>query len=166
MGGGESEASISGTSIGGRAVIASESRLNGPNEAAQAVASISYSTEVVHELQAWHLAREAASRCNRNLLQYAAGLAAVLGISAGGGGMIAVANSLGATRLPVGDGSESLVSMDTLIGWIVVATIVVGLVLLILLILTFRERQASEHQTDDHLKKLIALAPRWFEPKE
>jgi hypothetical protein len=146
-------------------VIASESRQNGPNAAVQAVASV-YPADVVHELQAWRLAREAATRCNRNLLQYAAGLAAVLGISAGGGGMIAVANSLGAARSPAGDAGALGLSMDVVIGWIVFATIFVGLALLILLIVSFKERRAAERKTAEHLEKLIALAPQWFEPRE
>src|SRR5207248_652263 len=48
----------------------------------------------VEALQGWRLAQEAASRSNRNLLQYGAGIAAILGIAAGSGGILAVANSL------------------------------------------------------------------------
>ena len=45
-------------------------------------------------LQGWHKAKEAATRYNRNLLQYGATVAAALGIEAGSGGIIAIANSL------------------------------------------------------------------------
>jgi hypothetical protein len=93
---------------------------NGVAAAARVVDA--YPESLVHELQAWRIAREAASRCNRNLLQYAAGLAAVLGISAGGGGMIAVASAL-ETKLGEGEG---LLQVTALIGPIVAATIVGG----------------------------------------
>jgi len=45
----------------------------------------------VDALQNWHAATDGASRSNRNLLQYAAGIAALLGISAGSGGVFAIA---------------------------------------------------------------------------
>jgi hypothetical protein len=121
-----------------------------------------YPQALVQELQTWRLARESASRCNRNLLQYAAGLAAVLGISAGGGGMIAVASAL-QTKLGEDTG---LLQLDTLVGSMVVATILTGLVLLVLLVGTFRHRQAAERLSDEHLTRLIALAPQWFQPRD
>jgi len=52
------------------------------------------SQEIVQGLRGWTRAKEAASRYNRNLLQFGAGIAAVLGIEAGSGGIFALANSI------------------------------------------------------------------------
>ncbi len=137
-------------------MIASDLRLDGPAKAAQAL-DVAQSAAAVGELQHWRLAREKAARHNRNLLQYGAGLAAVLGISAGGGGMIAVANSLGQANTG---------PLNAIMGSILLASILVGLVLLVLLLGTFRSRQAAERESDEYLGKLIELVPSWFQPKE
>lgn len=59
---------------------------------------------LVSELQGWHRAKDQATRYNRNLLQYAAAIAAVFGIGAGGGGIIAVAGALS----QIDEGSQSV----------------------------------------------------------
>ena len=45
-------------------------------------------------LQGFQLAKARAERCNRNLLQYGAAIATLLGISAGTGSMLALADSM------------------------------------------------------------------------
>lgn len=113
---------------------------------------------VVKELQGWHLAREAAKRHNRNLLQYGAGLTAVLGINVGTGGMLVVAESLARAQ-------EVASQLPWWASGMVTVTTLAGLLLLGLLIRTYVWRQAAERQADTHLEKLIALAPHWFPPR-
>ena len=53
--------------------------------------------ELVQALQGWQIAKERANRANRDLLRFAAGITAVLGILAGSGGIFAVASSAATT---------------------------------------------------------------------
>jgi hypothetical protein len=120
-------------------------------------------TQLSAELRGWHLAKEAASRHNRNLLQYGAGIAAVLGIEAGSGGVFAIANGL----TKVGGASASLPWWT----WVILGgvSIVAGTTFAILvgfLVRAFLLRRAAEQKADDHLAKVIALAPDRFLPRE
>lgn len=123
-------------------------------------------------LQGWHLARQRAKRYNRNLLQYGAGLAAVLGINAGTGGMLKLADSLEIRSARASGDAISeparqvLWDLTSLAGWIVAITAVAAVLLLILLIAAFRERQRAERQADGYVPRLIATAPQWFRPGE
>lgn len=118
---------------------------------------------LVIELQSWHGAREAASRYNRNLLQYAGGIAAVSAIGAGSGGVFAVAGSLAKAN----DKSQSLPAWAALVLIVVAATVVIATVTLTaLLVRAFRMRRAAETTADGHLTELIALRPERFLPRE
>ena len=121
---------------------------------------MSIPNEMVKELQRWHLAREAASRHNRDLLQYGAAFAAVLGIEAGSGGILAVATAL------TSDGD----SLPTEVGAILLAVLAIGVVFAVvsgaLLIGAFRRRRAAERRADNSLENLIGHAPERFLPKE
>ncbi|MFN8523621.1 MAG: hypothetical protein U0821_11040 [Chloroflexota bacterium] len=121
---------------------------------------------LVDELQGWQLSKEQARRCNRNLLQYAAGLTAILGINVGGGGMLAIAKALGEVTQEDGDLIFGLLTLSSLVSWIVLVAACGGGMLLILLVKSFLQRQASEHRADEHMRRLIVLAPDWFHPKE
>jgi hypothetical protein len=146
-------------------MIAAERVNDGPSGAFEA-AEGAVSPALVWELQGWHLAKEAASRHNRNFLQYAAGLAAVLGINVGGGGMLAIAKSLReASGRPDGP-TVSFLPLNTPIDWILAVAMLVGAALLLLVTWTFMRRQAAEGRAERHLERLIALAPQWFEPKD
>ena len=111
----------------------------------------------VTALQGWHRAREEASRHNRNLLQYGAGMATVLGITAGSSGVFAIAGSLQNADVP-----------DTLLA-ILAITVTVSMIALVvlglLLVRTFGARQEAERQVDDNLIALIGLIPQRFLPK-
>ena len=55
---------------------------------------------LLRNLQGYQLAKEQANRCNRNLLQYGAAIATILGIAAGSGSIFALADSVGKTGEP------------------------------------------------------------------
>jgi hypothetical protein len=67
-------------------------RVNLPDAEAlvNAIAEAAIRKQWIAELLAWKLGMERAARYNRNLLQYGASIAAFLGISAGGGGILEV----------------------------------------------------------------------------
>lgn len=119
---------------------------------------------VKEALRDWRLAREAADRANRNVLQYAAGLAAVLGIGGGTGGLVAVANSL-RSQPAASPATEVLPWLAAWIGGVLVLATLVGLALFIVLIRTYLRRQEWEHKADEHLRRLIVDVPGWFRPK-
>ncbi len=117
---------------------------------------------LVSALQGWHRAKDQATRYNRNLLQYAAAIAAVLGIGAGGGGIIAVAGALS----QIDEGSQSVADWAK---WILVVVAIVvstaSVILVSLLVRAFRLRRAAEYLADEHLAKLIDLQPDHFFPE-
>ena len=55
----------------------------------------------VAELASWRILEEQAARLNRNLLQYAASMAAMFGIFAGSGSVLALAEAVGKQSLPL-----------------------------------------------------------------
>jgi hypothetical protein len=121
-------------------------------------------------LRGWYLARQAATRYNRNLLQYGAGLAAVIGINAGTGGMLALADSL-ALRTAVASGEtvtnpaqRPMWEFSSPAAWMVVLTSVAAVVLLLLLVRSYRDRQRAERSAEAHAERLIAVNPQWFRP--
>ena len=119
--------------------------------------------DFVPALQGWHLAKERARRYNRNLLQYAAGIAAVLGIGAGSSGLFAVAGALIRTE----ETSRSLPDWAFVI--LAVAGGVVGvlsIILLAFLAIAFSRRGTAEQDADLAQARLIDLDPDRFWPKE
>jgi O-antigen/teichoic acid export membrane protein len=108
---------------------------------------------LVTALQAWQKARDEAARYNRNLLQYAASIAAVLGIGAGSGGLFAVANSL-----PEAHGDIAVIGLMAAAG--VAAVIAVPLVLL--LAWAFRKRGQAETAAVSRMNDLIEIDPKRF----
>ena len=143
----------------------------------------------IPELQGWHRAKESASRHNRNLLQYAAAIAVVLGVEGGSGGILAVALALwkaGATTEATTQATTEATTQATneastwvfgalagfLPGWAmctivgVVGTGVLAVVLLTaLLIRALWYRQKSERQADSHRDNIIAMDPNYFPPE-
>ena len=115
------------------------------------------SEELVSGLREWHGAREAAGRSNRNLLQYGAALAALIGIETGFGGVVAVAMSVAET------------TNDTPFGlWIlglVVAGLILGTMLALLIVKSYRDRRLAEQRVDAAVDKLIPLSPERFLPR-
>jgi hypothetical protein len=128
-----------------------------------AIAEVAIRRQWVTELAAWKLAVERAGRYNRNLLQYGASIAAFLGISAGGGGILALAKAVTMTQ---GEKAGQLLSVEAL--QIVIALGVVGLigaaVLCFLLYRAFRARSSAEADADEHLETLVRLRPENFVP--
>ncbi len=119
--------------------------------------------DLVPALQGWHRAKEEARRYNRNLLQYAAGIAAVLGIGAGSGGLFAVAGALIRTE----ETSRSLPDWAFVI--LVIAGSVVGVLSIILLAflgIAFFRRRKAEQDADGYLARLIEVDPDRFWSKE
>ena len=114
--------------------------------------------DLVEALQGWHRSKERARRFNRNLLQYAAALAALLGIGGGSGAVAAVGISV--SKL---SGNQAL---WVLIIAIVVAAIValIAVALIYYLIRAFRLRLEAEVSANDFLDRLIERDPERFLP--
>ena len=112
----------------------------------------------IPELQGWHRAKERARRYNRNLLQYAAALTALLGIGGGSGAVVAVGISF--SGLSGGEARWVLVIA------IVVAAVValIALALIYLLIRAFRLRRDAELDAINFLASLIERDPERFWP--
>jgi hypothetical protein len=111
--------------------------------------------ELVQHLQSWHESRNKAIRRNRNLLQYAAGVAALLGISAGSGGIFALADAVNVNGSEVG-------ILNAVLILVIVASIGLAAVLMVLLVQAFFGRLRSEAEADRHLRQLIELKPDLF----
>ena len=105
----------------------------------------------VSELAAWRVLEEQAARMNRNLLQYAASLAAMFGIFAGSGSVLALAEAVGKQPLPLG-----VAIPIALVGAVVLSTLAT------LVWTTFRARGRTERAADEHLARLIRLKPAEF----
>ncbi len=114
--------------------------------------------EIVRALQGWQIAKERANRANRDLLQFAAGITAVLGIVAGSGGIFAVASSAATTT---GTQLFPLDLLKILMGIGFALSVVLG----IMLVGAFQRRHREERTMDDYLTKLISLRPDAFLPK-
>jgi hypothetical protein len=114
----------------------------------------------VAALRNWHRATEAADRSNRDLLQYGAGIAALLGISAGSGGVFAVAQSLNNADT----GGSPWWALTILVGVLIIA-FVAGAVMAGLLVQSYGRRESAERDADEALAELIALGPEHFWPK-
>ena len=113
--------------------------------------------ETVEALRSWTLTKEAARRCDRNLLQFAASFAAALGVEASSAGVIAVASGLG-TGIP--DWLKWL--MLGIMG--ITGLIAIGMSLL--LARAYTERQKAEKEADFALSRLIELSPHEFLPQK
>ena len=111
--------------------------------------------DFVPALQGWHLAKERARRYNRNLLQYAGGVVALLGIGSGTGAVVAVAQGLEGKQ--VTDDASSLV-----ITIIAAAIAALALPFIVFLLRAFWLRGEAEREVADHLSKLIAIDPDRF----
>ena len=112
----------------------------------------------IPELQGWHRAKERARRYNRNLLQYAAALTALLGIGGGSGAVAAVGISVAELKGKTADW--------VLVIAIVVAVVValIALVLIYLLIRAFRLRRDADVDAINFLASLIERDPERFWP--
>ena len=111
--------------------------------------------DVVQALQGWQIAKERASRANRDLLQFAAGITAVLGIVAGSGGIFAVA-----TAVTPNDGTQ-LFSID-LLKLLMAVGFALSVVLGLMLVGSFQKRRREERTMDEYLGRLIGLRPDAF----
>ena len=142
-------------------------------QAVEGTGQRAYPVTEVQALQAWHLARQAARRHNRNLLQCAAGLAAVLGITAGGGGMLALAESLRirseeVAGIPADAAAQSAAAatlretLSSPMFWLMAISALVGVILIVQMVAAYRGRQLAERQADANAVKLIAISPQWL----
>ena len=113
-------------------------------------------SERVKTLQGWHQAKEEAMRYNRNLLQYAASIAAVFGVAAGSSGILAVADSLAKS----GEPNQWIPAILALVGFF----LAIAAMLAVFLFGAFRRRGAAEREVDSHLARLIELDPDHFMP--
>jgi len=112
----------------------------------------------VQDLEDWHLAREEANRYNRNLLQYGAAVAAVFGIGAGSGSVLALANA----QTEEGENMALLWGAIGLAG----AVLVFSVILAFLLVAAFQQRRSAERRADESHRKLVRHAPERFLPKQ
>ena len=110
--------------------------------------------DFVPALQGWHLAKERARRYNRNLLQYAGGVVALLGIGSGTGAVIAVAKGL--------EGNEGTDDASVVIMIIAAVVAAIALPFMYFLARAFWLRGEAERDVADHLSKLIAIDPDRF----
>ncbi len=116
----------------------------------------------IAELRAWKLSIEHAERANRNLRQHAAGIAALLGIQAGSGGVFALAQAVTVA------GEKSQFVPDEVMRVLIVAGAAgaaLSLSLGALLVGAFRARRSAEAEADKHLARLIEAKPLHFLPK-
>ena len=125
-----------------------------------AVASDELTKKQVAALQAWRKATDVAERSNRDLLQYGAGIAALLGISAGSGGVFAVAESLHGAET----GGSPWWALAILVVVLVIA-FVASAVMAGLLVQAYNRRESAERAADAALLELIGLGPEHFWPK-
>ena len=139
-----------------------------------------------NQLAQWRLSFERANRCNRDLMQYAAATAALLGIGAGSGGLAMLAKSverpvqqaasqsppMPTASLPPTVPTAMPTTVATAQAWAepvlsaVIVVCIAGAILLILgLAYTFLQRLRAEREADDHLDKLVRAKPENFLPK-
>jgi hypothetical protein len=116
------------------------------------------SQEMVDALQGWQIAKERAGRANRDLLQFAAAITAVLGIVAGSGGIFAVATAAAPPD------ADQLFSLDVLKIFMTVG-FALAFVLGLMLVAAYQRRRRFERTMDDYLTRLIGLRPDAFLPK-
>lgn len=114
----------------------------------------------ISTLQRWRLAKEAGARANRNVLQYAASLAAILGIGSGAGAVLAVARALSKD-----ESAPHGLSLAVRYG-LFVALAVLSLALFWGLGANYVRRRLAERESDKCLKELIAADPMHFWPRE
>ncbi len=113
----------------------------------------------VSDLCEWRVLSDDATRLNRNLIQYAASIGALLGIGAGSGGIFALADAVSSA------GSQTLPSaIVAFVGASGVFIFVFGVGLLFLLVRAFRGRTRIEREADEHLRRLIYQKPDQFLP--
>jgi hypothetical protein len=125
-----------------------------------AVASDELTKRQVEALRAWRKATDVAERSNRDLLQYGAGIAALLGISAGSSGVFSVAESLQGAE----SGGSPWWALAILAIVLVVAFVASG-VMAALLVQAYSRRESAEGDADAALSELIGLDPEHFWPK-
>ena len=108
------------------------------------------------ELSGWRVALAQAERANRNLIQYAGAFAALLGISAGSGGVFAMAKAINENGQLIPDGVLSAA--------FAIAAIC-AIVLVCLLWSAYRTRRRAERHADEHFRRLIERRPELFLPR-
>lgn len=116
------------------------------------------------ELKGWLRAREEANRYNRNLLQYAAGVAAAFGVGAGSGGILAVSNALTQDGIGALEIASFLFWVFGSVFTLSYLSMVIAAILAVLLVFAFFRRRAAEKEVTTHLENLIVLLPYHFLP--
>ena len=111
-------------------------------------------SQLVEALKGWHRSKEASSRHNRNLLQYGAMIAGALGIEAGSGGVIAIANAVGG--LPWWGPLQFVATA--------VVTAVIGVSGAVMALRSYRLRYEAEQEVEQYSSRLIELCPEHFLP--
>ncbi len=112
----------------------------------------------VTALQGWHHANERAARFNRNMMQFAGGLAALLGISGGSGAVAAVsfsAKGLGPAELWVVFGFAITIA---------IVVVLAALTLIYQMLQAYRLRLKAEVSAGRFLDSLIRQDPKHFWP--
>lgn len=114
-----------------------------------AIASEEQDPLATKPLQDWRAAEDQAARQNRNLMQYAAAAATVLGIGGGSGGLFAVADSL------VRTGKDPIPSWLYVL--VLVATVIVAGLLSMMAVAALKLRGDAEDASRQALHDLIAI---------
>ena len=101
--------------------------------------------EEIAQFKEWLIAKELVNRCNRNLLQYSAGLAVLLGIGGATTGVFALADSLG-------KGTQRS------LGWVHHGALLLGFALAVILgalvLESLARRRRAERDADERLRQL------------
>ena len=106
----------------------------------------------------WYQAREDVRRHNRNLLQYAGAIAAVIGIGSGSGGILAVANA-------INTGGDAIVGGVNVL-YVLLAAGSLALLLALPLGWALWQRGRAEARKADRLVKLMLIDPAFNPPQE
>ncbi len=103
----------------------------------------------------WYEARDEARRADRNLLQYAGAMAAVIGIGSGSGGILAIANAL--------DDSTGALIPEWVFFAILAAATATVILLVVPLVATLRLRGDAEDLMRTRLRPALQEDPT-FDP--
>jgi hypothetical protein len=122
------------------------------------------------QLLRWRLAQDAAGRANRNMLQAAAAIAAIIGIEAGAGGIFKLAEALqvnaeGGDQLVAANAVQTPAAAPLLLGswatWVPQVAAGIGLIFAVLLLVflcsSAVHRVWAERATDRRLDELLRL---------
>lgn len=103
----------------------------------------------ISTVQNWYKAKDEADHYNRNLMQYGGGVAAVLTLLAGSGGIFAVATAVKVEDNPYFDRAAAILGGVSVVGTIALV------ILTVMLVHSFVRRRKAEKAVDKNRRSLI-----------